>query len=70
MAAFAARHPASVVRPAAAAATAVVAVAVVTATAVPPVEVAAVPLIRTTVGSRIVVLIRPHLVSPLLRPVP
>ncbi len=40
MAAFAARHPASVVRPAAAAATAVVAGAVVTATAVPPVEVA------------------------------
>ncbi len=70
MAAFAARPPASVVRPSAAAATAVVAVAVVAATAVPPVIVAAARVMRTAVGSRIVELIRHRLVSPLLRPNP
>jgi hypothetical protein len=76
MAALAARPSASVVRPAAAAA--VVVVAVITATVVPPVEVTAVGTRRTLVGSRdgsrirsrIVVLIRPRLVSPLLRPIP
>ncbi len=56
VAASATRHPASVVRPAAAAATAVVAGAVVAATAVPPVEVAVAPVIRSAVGGRIVVL--------------
>ncbi len=74
MAALTARPSASVVRPTAAATAAVVAVAVITATVVPPVEVTAAGARRTVVGSRvgsrIVVLIRPHLVSPLLRPIP
>jgi hypothetical protein len=78
MAALTARPSASVVRPTAAATAAVVAVAVITATVIPPVEVTAAGARRTVVGSRIgsrirsriVVLIRPHLVSPLLCPIP
>jgi hypothetical protein len=74
MAAPTARPSASVVRPTAAATAAVVAVVVITATVVPPVEVIAAGARRTVVGSqvgsRIVVLIRPRLVSPLLRPIP
>ncbi len=71
VAAFATRHPAPVVRPAASAtAAAVMAVAVVTATAVSPREVAAASVIRTAVGSPIEVRIRPRLVSPLVRPIP
>ncbi len=76
MAALAARPSASIVRPDAAAAAPGVVVAVVTAALIPPVEVAAVAvatmraLVGSRIGSRIVVLIRPRLVSPLLRPVP
>ncbi len=80
VAALAARPSAPALRPVITAAAPGVVVAVVAAAVVPPVEVAAVTVaiprtlvgvrIVSRIGSRIVVLLRPRLVPPLLRPVP